>query len=103
MKRVLSLLLTGLLLTGCGTNSAQSPDTVPTEAAASNPAQQITAATTEYVSRFDSVTEVVLSDDGIQVDGGSETKTVFTSHDIVYYEEKKFYESGICGFYMGVL
>lgn len=37
---------------------------------------------------------IVLSDAGITVDGGGETATVFTSHDIVYYQDLDAYESG---------
>ena len=37
---------------------------------------------------------IVLSDAGITVDGGGETATVFTSHDIVYYQDMDAYESG---------
>ena len=47
-----------------------------------------------YQSRFDSVTTITLSDEGITVDGGKETNSVYTTHDIVYYEEKTVYESG---------
>lgn len=91
MKRAISLLLTGLLLTGCSTAPAES--TVP---AAPIPAESSrkTNQMPEYSSRFDTVTEILLSDDGIRVDGGVETESVFTSHDIIYYEEKETYDSG---------
>ncbi|MDD5864302.1 MAG: carbohydrate-binding domain-containing protein [Firmicutes bacterium] len=98
MKKLLPFLLTALLLTGC----ASSPETVPTvqtTAATSVPTETVSpettpAAGTAYVSRFDSETAIVLSDGGITVNGGGETQTVFTSHDIVYYENKTAYDSG---------
>lgn len=37
---------------------------------------------------------IVLSDDGISVDGGPETDSVFTSHDIIYYEDRDFHPNG---------
>ena len=43
-------------------------------------------------SRLDSVTEILLSDEGIQTDG--ETDAVYTSHDILYYEDRETYDSG---------
>jgi len=46
-----------------------------------------TATEADFVSRFDTVTEIHLSDDGIAVDGGEETEAVFISHDIIYYED----------------
>jgi len=47
-----------------------------------------------FESWFDSVTEIKLSDDGILVDGGEETDAVYTSHDIIYYHDLGYYESG---------
>ena len=99
MKKMISILLIALLLAGCASTpegavqttaaaetapEAASPETVP-EAAGEAPA---------YVSRFGSETNIVLSDDGVTVDGGGETDAVFVSHDIVYYEDKTAYESG---------
>lgn len=37
---------------------------------------------------------ILLSDSGIQVNGGEETSTIFTSHDIIYYEDRDTYSSG---------
>ena len=45
-------------------------------------------------SRYDTFTEIRLSDEGITVNGGEETDAVFTSRDIIYYEDKETYESG---------
>lgn len=39
-------------------------------------------------------TVIALSDQGITVNGGPETDTVFTSHDIIYYEDRDTYPSG---------
>ncbi len=78
MKRILFLLLCAVVLTGC---SSDLPGP-------SHPG------TTEYLSRFDSVTGIVLSDQGISVNGGPETASVYTSRDIIYYEDRDTYPSG---------
>ena len=94
--RILSLLLVLVLLTGC---SAAPVATVSTEETIA-PAQNVEAihvvetAEIPYVSRFNSVTEIQLSDNSITVNGGAETDNVYTSNDIVYYEDKDAYESG---------
>ena len=93
MKQILSLLLCAALLAGCGSSTV----TEITEPTASAPAVSTPAAEYDapgYVSRFDSVTEILLSDSGITVNGGSETDTVYTSHDIIYYEDRDSYDSG---------
>lgn len=91
MKKMLTLLLAALMLTGCAANTAAEATTVettaPTEAA---PAETMSP----HVSRFDSETAIVLSGEGITVNGGEETDTVYTSHDIIYYEDRDTYESG---------
>ena len=38
--------------------------------------------------------QIMLSDDAVSVNGAGETEAVYTSHDIVYYEDKDAYESG---------
>lgn len=99
MKKVIPLLLAALLLAGCASAPAA---TVETAAPVHTAATEVTtvaapAAVAEapvYTSRFDSETVITLSDDGLTVNGGGETDTVYTSHDIVYYEEKTAYESG---------
>ena len=94
MKKVIPLLLTALLLTGCASApEAAVETTVPVQTTAMTEAAAETApvAATDasvYTSRFDSETIITLSDDGLTVNGGGETDTVYTSHDIVYYEEK---------------
>ena len=91
MKKVISLLLTVLLLTGCSNTVAEV--TVPeTETALSQPIQ--TTPAPEYTSRFQAITEITLSDSGITVNGGGETDAVYTSNDIIYYENLDTYPSG---------
>jgi len=95
MKQILSLLLCAALFTGCGSQTVAevtADPQAPTTAAVLPITEPIPAP--EYVSRFDSVTEILLSDDGITVNDGSETNTVYTSHDIIYYEDRDTYESG---------
>ena len=94
MKKILSLLLCAALLTGCGSSApAEAPSETqsPTVAA---PVRKEPIPAPEYVSRFDTVTEIILSDNGITVNGSSETDTVYTSNDIVYYENRDTYDSG---------
>ena len=94
MKRYLAIFLCAALLTGCGSATVTeiTAETAAPTVAVPAPAAEYDAP--DYVSRFDSVTEISLSDSGITVNGGSETDSVFTSHDIVYYEDKDAYESG---------
>ena len=91
MKKLTCLLLAVLLLAGC---SADVPGETMPEIVLEPLVPVADAAAPEYVSRFDSVTEITLSDNGISVDGGAETGAVFTSRDIIYYEETDAYESG---------
>ena len=91
MKRMLALALAGCLLCGCNAKST-APEELPimeTKPLVFNQSQEIL-----YNSRYDTVTEVKLSDEGISVNGAGETDTVYASHDIIYYEDKTAYESG---------
>ena len=100
MKRIFALALAVCLLCGCSAKEeiSQQPDPMPQQ----DPMPQTESASLtfqasrEYVftSRFDTVTEVKLSDGGIFVDGAGETDSVFTSHDIIFYEDRDTYESG---------
>ena len=95
MKRMLALLLSACLLVGCSPKG-QPAEKIPVD---TMPAETVPLVKDEhqgisYVSRFDSVTEIRLSDEGISVDGAGETETVYTSHDIIYYAEKDEYKSG---------
>ena len=97
MKRIIPVLLAVLLLAGCGTETVTEAtgsavmETIPYDYAdLVSPA----AGVISFQSRFSTETAIVLSDDGITVDGGAETDSVYTSHDIVYYEGKTEYDSG---------
>ena len=98
MKRTLCLLLPLLFLTGCTSNAAPTEATVTETPAVptifSGTMAQDTFSAPEYESRFDNETVILLSDGGITVDGGEETGAIYTSHDIIYYEDKDSYESG---------
>lgn len=97
MKKILSLVLSALLLTGCTSNTITevTGQTVSaTHASPDTPSAPQEAPAWEYVSRFNTVTEILLSDEGITVNGGEEAGTVFTSRDIIYYENRNEYDSG---------
>ena len=102
MKTITAFLLAALMLTGCASNTVTEVTTVVTTEAtvAAEPASLAgeiavdSSAGAEYVSRFSSVTAIALSDTGITVDGGEETDSVYTSHDIVYYQDRDTYDSG---------
>ena len=100
MKRILPIFLALLLLAGCGTDSAAETTAAAEAPSAEAPAIEYAplvaadASSLPYTSRFDSETAIVLSDDSITVNGGGETDAVYTSHDIVYYEDRDTYDSG---------
>ncbi|MBR6526128.1 MAG: carbohydrate-binding domain-containing protein [Clostridia bacterium] len=83
MKRMIAMLMALLMLGGCAVKEeapAASVPTVPVQV------QQETA----YESRFSTETLIELSDEGIK----TKTLSVFASNDIIYYEDRDFYESG---------
>lgn len=92
MKKLLALLLATLLLAGCAANPTT--DTSTETIAPTETAPEETASAPEYTARFDTETAITLSDEGILVNDGPETDTVYTSNDIVYYEDRETYESG---------
>ena len=100
MKKLLAVLLCALLLTGCASSAVAEVTTVETTAPAATEGTAAAILSTDttpdiaYVSRFDSETSIQLSDEGITVNGGEETDTVYTSHDIIYYEDRDTYDSG---------
>lgn len=83
MKRLL-VLLAAVLLAGCTAAS----ESVPTDSAATVPVQEKPAQM--YESRFSSETLIELSDEGIK----TKALSAFTTNDIIYYEDRDFYESG---------
>ena len=94
MKKILSLLLCAALLTGCSSNAiteVTAETHMPTEAVSVETAEFVVPT---YESRFDTVTEIILSDDGIIMDDSTKADAVFTSHDIIYYEDRDAYDSG---------
>ena len=88
MKRMLSLLLAMLLIfSGCAAGEKISQTPTESETLAQAPGDVANAA---YESRFDSEMLITLSDAGVKTDASG----VFTSNDIVYYEDRDSYESG---------
>ena len=103
MKKLLCFVLSALFLTGCASDPAEAtaPESIPAaqEATAlpvefSGVLHQYTESGGTWFPRYDSTTLVHLSDNGISVNNGGETDSVFTSRDIIYYEDKDAYESG---------
>ena len=106
MKKHVTLILAALLLLSGCSQTASPGSTAATVSSSGAPKETSPASLSfsgtmdyaqeeiPYVSRFDSETVILLSDGGITVNGGGETDTVFTSHDIIYYEDKDTYESG---------
>ncbi len=99
MQKILSLLLCLLFLTGCSTNTITEVTATHPGPQAPLPSEPRTSPAAppdapEYVSRFDSVTDIFLTDEGITVNGNGETNTVYTSRDIIYYEDRVHYASG---------
>ena len=98
MKRIIPILMiAAMLLAGCAgdpSGEITAPSGESTEPVVYPDLTEKDTAEIPYESRFDSETAIVLSDTGITVNGGAETDAVYTSHDIVYYEEKTAYDSG---------
>lgn len=101
MKRLLSLLLCLSLLCGCAQtdeNSANSDSASdPGSTAYALPSNQFSIVTPQsdeigYNSRFSTETLIQLNDEQIVQEGGS---PVLLSHDIIYYEDRDSYDSGL--------
>ena len=84
------------MLTGCGNQTVAEVTEVTQETAPASAEVPMGVLPVEdpypYESRFDDTTLIQLSDDGIIVEGNEEA--VYTSNDIVYYEDRDTYESG---------
>ena len=91
MKKITAALLAALMLTGCG--STAPAETVPESTSAAAITEPVTQAASEiaYISRFDTVTEITLSDDMLIADSDS---GVSITNDIIYYEDRETYDSG---------
>ena len=81
MKRLIAMLLALLMLSGCAT--CEKP---PASSQTTAPARQ----ESPQENRFSSEKKIELSDKGIKTNALS----VYATNDIVYYEDKDFYESG---------
>lgn len=82
MKRMILLLLACLLLAGCGR----------TESSDYQQLVQVGNEEIPYKSRFTAETVIQLCGDSVDVEGKDEG--VFTSRDIIYYEDRESYDSG---------
>lgn len=86
MNKILAILLAVCLLTGCAAK--------PAAEATAPPAQTLPAETEQKLTNDGEVTEILLGDDAIAVNGTQNEDSVYTSHDIVYYQDTDAYESG---------
>ena len=95
MRRFLALLLAALMLTGCGSKTdAPVPETTAaTTAAEADVSSADIVPLGDPYAKFEEVTLIQLSDAGITVEGVHKD-AVYTSNDIIYYEDKDTYESG---------
>ena len=92
MKKLISLVLCLLLLCGCTANPPAPTDTAPSHP--EEPLPPVTADTTPAPTApaLDVDVDITLSDEGIAL--STDTGAVFTSNDIIYYEDKETYDSG---------
>ena len=95
MRKILPLILSLLLLCGCGAPAASDPVVFETHPAQSAPEVPVIQETAEipYASRFSNETVITLSDAGVKSTGPN-SMNVFSSNDIVYYEDRDTYASG---------
>ena len=92
MKKITAILLTVFLLAGCSTKTVPVVTTPETTSPVIHDEAEISE--TPYQSRFDTTTDILLSDEGITINGSTENDAVFTSNDIIYYEDIETYPSG---------
>ena len=86
MKKWIPILLILTLLCGCG-SSTEPPAAEPHPEVADPVYGEI-----PHISRFYSETVITLSDSGITLEGNE--AAVYTSNDIIYYEDREAYDSG---------
>ena len=112
---VLTIIMAATLgMTGCGASGSQntvadqtqvqsevSADTAEGEAATEvTVIENSTVARAGDLSKYADAVQIVLSDDGVTVNGeaaateAADTNAVYVSNDIIYYEDKDTYESG---------
>ena len=95
MKRLLALMLVVCLLAGCGAKeAAPAPETTAPTTVPETTETVVAESKLPEDPAADDVTRITLSDTGITVDGTDAQNAVYTSHDIIYYEDIEAYESG---------
>ena len=95
MKRLFPILLSILLLCGCGAPAVSEPVVIETQPVQAPQEAPIIPETVEipYESRFSKETVITLSDEGVKATG-PDAISVFSSDDIIYYEDRDAYASG---------
>ena len=90
MKQICSILLVCLLLTGCSGKipAETTPEIKPEKTTTESPEIKTEI---PYCSRFDTVTEIALSDDGMLM---PDSDFISITNDIIYYEDRAVYDSG---------
>ncbi|MBQ2022973.1 MAG: lipoprotein, partial [Lachnospiraceae bacterium] len=86
------------MLAGCGQKAATATTAATTAAATTELAAEETKAEVKENVAIEGAVNIVLSDDGITVDGetisGSSEDAVYAANDIVYYEAGKDFKYG---------
>lgn len=99
----MAILTAGSLVTACGNKNTNVSDTVSVtteqaETADSTVSTDLTQAKAGSEKEYQDAVQIVLSDDGITVDGSAasedESSAVYIANDIIYYEDRDTYDSG---------
>ncbi len=94
------LMAASMLMTACGASESVAETTQQTQNQVQTEEEvaEGTAVTTSDEKKYEDAVKIVLSDEGITVDGEAaasmDTEAVYVSNDIIYYEDKDTYESG---------